>query len=90
MTVREPSLSFGPWAKANSHLTSHIHSINYFREFYTKRGLHFSKGLSIGGKYSFSVICDCPLSRNEWTIFIKNGEAKYGVPSGDFLENEKT
>ena len=23
-------------------------------------------------------------------FFIKNGEAKYGVPSGDFLENEKT
>ena len=30
-----------------------------------------------------------PFSGTNGQFFVKNGEAKYGVPSGDFLENEK-
>ena len=83
MAVREPSLSFGPWAKVNSHLISYTYSIYHSREFHTEKwGVYIFEGANIRGKYS--------LSRNEWTVFYQNGEAKYGVPSGDFLENEKT
>ena len=61
MALREPSLSFGPWAKANNHLISYIHSIYHFREFYTKNGVFtFFEGVNIRGKYSF-VIYDCSL-----------------------------
>ena len=81
MTARESSLSFGPWAKANSHLTSHTYSINYFREFYTKGGVCiFSKGVNIRGKYSFLLFVTAPFPGTNGQFFIKNGEAKYGVP----------
>ena len=76
MTVREPSLSFGPWAKANSHLTSHTYSINYFREFYTKGVSTFFRKGQTQGVSILLLFVTVLFSKNEWTDFIKNGDAK--------------